>query len=182
MIRCSIKLLSTLSFPSVLLSSECPTRIFSASSPYMLRILAVPYWLNWSICDRRRLPPCIIFQIYFFRMKDSCISGHHPVVFAPFYSIYAEITTKLVNRHSHTQSKDAPCRVIGDIHTYSGGNCNITTTETRSFGNANGWYLSYPFIVFSCFPVFIFSFVFLLCAAALCSRALFNLCLLERTW
>ena len=124
-------------FPTVLLPPEFPTEIFSASLPYMLRILALSYSLNWSFCDRRRLSPYNISNL-FFRMKDSCSLGHHPGMYAPSYSIYVEITTKFGDHQPHTQSEDAPCHVIRDIFTYSGSNCNITITETRSFGNANG--------------------------------------------
>jgi hypothetical protein len=114
-----VRLLSTQSFPKCFLPSEFPTKIFSSSLPYMLRILAD--WLN-----------------LFFSMKDSCFSDHHHGVYAPSFSICIEITTKLDNRCPHTPSKDAPCHVIRDIFIYSGSNFNITTTKTRSFENANG--------------------------------------------
>lgn len=124
-------------FPSVFLASEFPTKIFSVFLPYMLRILSLSYSLNWSFCDRRRLSPYNIWNL-FFRMKISSFLGHQPGVYAPSYSIYAEITTKFGNHHPHTQFMDASCHVIRDIYTYFSSNCNITITETRSFGKANG--------------------------------------------
>jgi len=137
MIRFSIRLLSTLSFPkcssAFRISHQnifCIPSIHDTHSGCFVLPKLIFMW------KAKIISLCNIWNL-FCRMKDSCFLGHHPGVYAPSYSICAEITTKFGNRHPHMQSKNATCHVIRHIFTYSFRNCNITITETRGFGNAN---------------------------------------------